>query len=313
MASTPSTSTKRDAEKDARKDARAKGAKSKAKGQKAPKPKKKPAERKPGELSRVQKIVIVAFVVIFALSTLAGALASVFQSHQAAQDSAQDSADDTDAIARIDGNYEGIVSSFEAKVAENPDDAASLLALGRYCLAWGANVRSQATTDDETSHANELFERAMGYYDQYLAIEDSPAARVDRALCQYYEGDTSAAVTALEELTQSSPDYAPAWLNLGMLYETQGNTDAATSAYEQAQTLDPNNEYGAYSYATQRLSALQSADEDDSADSGDGSTDDSADAADTGDADGASDGSGAVDSSTGDLSSDLTDATGTGL
>ena len=232
-------------------------------------------KRKPGELSRFQKIVIVAFIVIFALSTLAGALASVMQT-QTAEDASEESQETT--VETVDGNYEGIVQDLESKVAENPEDKASLLSLGRYCFSWGANVSSLATTDEETSHANELFDKAIGYYDQYLELEDSPAARVDRALCQYYKGDAEAAATELTEVTTNSPDYAPAWANLGMLYETQGLTDEARAAYEKAAELDPDNEYGAYSYAKQRISALDEAAESAEEDSADdaGETDDAA-------------------------------------
>lgn len=234
-------------------------------------------KRKPGELSRFQKIVIVAFIVIFALSTLAGALASVVQT-ETAEDASEESQETT--VATIDENYEGIVQDLESKVAENAEDKASLLSLGRYCFSWGANVSSLATTDEETAHANELFDKAIGYYDQYLALEDSPAARVDRALCQYYKGDTEAAATELSEITTASPDYAPAWANLGMLYETQGRTDEARAAYEKASELDPNDEYGAYSYAQQRISALDeaaaSAEEESADETGDATTDDAA-------------------------------------
>lgn len=226
-------------------------------------------KRKPGELSRFQKIVIVAFIVVFALSTLAGALASVVQT-QTAEDAAEDSQETT--VESVDSDYEGIVASLESKVAENAEDKASLLSLGRYCFSWGANVSSLATTDEETAHANELFDKAIGYYDQYLALEDSPAARVDRALCQYYKGDANAAVTELTDITTNSPDYAPAWANLGMLYETQGLTDQARSAYEKATELDPDNEYGAYSYAQQRISALDDAAASAEEDSADGTS-----------------------------------------
>ena len=81
-------------------------------------------KRKPGELSRFQKIVIVAFIVIFALSTLAGALASVMQT-QTAEDASEESQETT--VETVDGNYEGIVQDLESKVAENPEDKASLL------------------------------------------------------------------------------------------------------------------------------------------------------------------------------------------
>ena len=241
------------------------------KQQKQQKQPKQQRQRKPGELSRFQKIVIVVFIVIFALSTLAGALASVVQT-QNAEDASSESQETT--VADVDADYEAIVSELESKVAENAEDKASLLALGSYYSQWGSRVSSLASTDDETTHANELYDKAIGYYDQYLALEDSPAARVNRALCLYYKGDSDGALSGLQEVTTASPDYAPGWANLGMLYEILGQTDDARAAYEQAEQADPDDEYGAKTYAEQRISSLDQAAEDAATD--DGSTDDAA-------------------------------------
>ena len=82
---------------------------------------------------------------------------------------------------------------------------------------------------------------------------------MDRALCQYYEEETSKATAALEQLTQDMPDYGPAWANLGMLYESAGNSDQAREAYQKAQEADADDEYGAKTYATRRISAMDSA------------------------------------------------------
>ena len=59
---------------------------------------------------------------------------------------------------------------------------------------------------------------------------------------------------------------------------TQGLTDEARAAYEKAAELDPSDEYGAYSYAQQRISALDEAAESAEEDSADdaGETDDAA-------------------------------------
>lgn len=265
-------------------------------------------------LSKGQKVVVIIFIVIFALSTLAGALAAVAPS-QSSSDSADQTAEDTTTVASVDEQYEGFVSDLEAKLAENAGDRATLLSLGRYCTTWASGVKDAATTDEETAHANELFDKAIGYYDQYLALEDSNAVRVSRALCQYYKGDVDAARAALEELTASAADYAPAWANLGMIYEEQGDTEAALAAYEKAVEADPDDEYGAKTYAQQRISSLESASEetttDDSADSADAAADDSADAS-TDSADASSQDSSSGDGA-GDLASDMSDASGTGI
>lgn len=262
----------------------------KAGRQEGPRQAPKKRERKPGELSRFQKVVIVLFIIVFALSTLAGALASVFQGQQT-QIADQSQEDVT--IESLDEDYQPVISDLESKVAENAEDTASLLALGRYYFSWGASVAQLAQVDSETSHANELLGKAVEYYDRYLELEDSDAARVDRALCFYYEGDTTTALNDLEEITQSSPDYAPAWANLGMLYEVRGDTDGAKSAYQKAAELDPDDEYNAKTFAEQRLDAIAQSEADAEAQE--------------------SLGTGDITSTTGSIGDDLSSVTGTGL
>lgn len=241
-------------------------------------------ERRPGELSRPQKAVIILFIVVFALSTLAGAIAAVVQSGNRTVEYNVD---------YVDSQYESTVADLESKVEADPSDADSLLSLAQNCTSWGRMVGMLAQTDDERAHGTELLQRALGYYDQYLELSDTPEARTDRALCEYYLGETDQAVADLEAVTQASPDYAPAWADLGMLYESQGSTDQAVAAYEQAVEKDPDDEAGAKSYAEDRLESLRGDDEDGSADDGsdDAGTDD-ANTTDTG-ADGATDDTGA--------------------
>ena len=230
---------------------------------------KKTRERKPGELSRFQKTVIVLFIVVFALSTLAGALASVFQSQNQSQPLT---------VETIDENYEGVVADLEAKVAENPEDTESLKSLGDYCSSWAMNVSMLAASDEDTAHSNDLLTKAIGYYDQYLALEDSNEVATSRAMCFYYQGDTATAVTTLQELTAAGgAEYAPAWADLGLLYEQQGSTDEARAAYEKAAELDPEDEAGVKSYAEGRISQMDEAASDDDATADDAATDDAAD------------------------------------
>ena len=239
-------------------------------------------KRKPGELSTFQKVVIILFVVVFALSTLAGALASVFQSQHASQTVEYN-------VEYVDEQYEPLIADLEAKVAEDPDDMESVLSLANDYSSWGTSVMMLATTDEESTHADDLLEKAMGYYDQYLASDDpenADAARVSRAMCLNYQGDTSAAIEELEGVTQDSPDFAPAWADLGMLYETSGETEDAVAAYEKAIELDPDDEQGVKSVVEERLNSLTGSDEETSDDaSSDEASDDASDGSTSGDSD----------------------------
>lgn len=228
------------------------------------------------------KVVIVIFAVIMALAMMLPSFASVVASNNqdAAQQEAQNSSNDAnsssdnsndssssndsaDDAAATEGVPEGLQSlakqyysrnqTLESKLDDDPNNLAALLNLAQNYMNWGYQARSQSNTDEETTYSKGLLDQAISYFDRYLALNDSNSAKVDRALCQYYEGDTDAALTALQQITTDSPDFAPGWANLGLLYENAGETDQAKDAYQKAADADPNDEYGAKTFANQRL------------------------------------------------------------
>jgi len=150
------------------------------------------------------------------------------------------------------------VASLESKLANDPNNLATLLNLGRDYMQWGYQVVYNGTTDADTTHGNDLLDKAISYFDQYLALNDSNSVKVDSALCLLYKGDTSGAISALQQITTDSPDYGPAWANLGLAYEISGDSTSALSAYQQAETTDADDEYGAKSYAEKRIAAINS-------------------------------------------------------
>lgn len=218
------------------------------------------------------KILIVFFAILMAASLMLPSFAAIFSSSQSDSSASEQQSTSVTDVASADAKYTDVVASLEEKYSSDPTDLATLLNLGKDYMTWGVYVRYFGSTDADTSHANELLDKAVKYYDEYLAIKDSNAVRCDKAMCAFYQEDGTSALNQLEELTASAPDYGPAWANLGLLYEASGNTDAAKEAYAKAQETDPDDEYGAKSYATQRLSAIESAESGDSSD-GSGSSD----------------------------------------
>ena len=224
-------------------------------------------------LSFGAKAVILILAIFMALSMMLPSLASIFarddasqQQEQQQQASSDTSGDDASAAAtdpaaaaqtpvqQADAAFAAEIASLEEKYAQDPTNLATLLNLGENYLTWGSYVSSYATTDEEIAHGKDLLNQSIAYFDQYLELNDSNAVRVDRALALYYNGDTDGALAAMEKLTEADPTYAPAWANLGMLYEANGRTDDATAAYNKAIECDPDDEYGARSYAEQALS-----------------------------------------------------------
>lgn len=221
---------------------------------KRPAPKKR--ERRPGELSTFQKAVIVVFIVIFALSTLAGALASVFQSSQTVEYN----------VDYIDSQYSDYVADLESQLEEDPENTETLLAVARACSTWGSYVQMLAASDEESAHGDELLQRSIGYYDRYLELDNASDARAERAMCEYYLGDIETAVADLEALMTDDPEYATGWYDLGLLYEAQGLTDDAVAAYQRAAELDPDDEQGVGASAQSRVDELTGATDESSGD-----------------------------------------------
>lgn len=236
---------------------------------------------------KITGIAIGVFAVIMALSMMLPSLTYIFgnnsgqteqQEQEAQQQEEQAQSEDGEetetltGIDLVDSNYAAVVDPLEAKLAENPKDLATLLSLGNNYMSWASEASGYAADDTASAHVNELYQQAIDYFDQYLKLNDSAVVKANRAMCLLYSGDADAALAALQKLTEEAPDYGPAWANIGLIREYQGDQEAAKEAYQKAIDADPNDEYGAKSYANRRLAAM-------AAQTGEGLTDETAESA----------------------------------
>ena len=225
--------------------------------------KKKTTTRRPIVLVAVilVSIIMVGSILLPSLSSIISGMQNT-ESEASATTSAQTDATSSTTTAantvldNLNTRYQSQVDALEKKNSENAGDAATLINLANAYYTWGTQAKSYATTDDENSQVTDHFQKAMGYYDQYLATNDASSARVARAMCQYYTGDKDGAKAALEAFTQTVTDFAPAWYNLGIIYEDAGDTQAATDAYNKALSADPTGSYGLSSTISSKLSSL---------------------------------------------------------
>lgn len=235
------------------------------------------AEAKKARKNKIMGIAVGIFAVIMALSMMLPSFTYIFGNNQSAQDQAaqeqeakkEESSDESSSkestdtqeeqatgIEAVDKNYKAVVDPLEKKLEKNPKDLATLLNLGNDYMSWASEASSYAADEEASNHVNELFQKAIGYFDQYLELNDSQVVKTSRAMCFFSMGDTDTAMSELQTLTENSPDYGPAWAYIGLIHESQGDTDAAKEAYNKAIEVDPNNEYGANSYANRRLAAM---------------------------------------------------------
>ena len=249
-----------------------------------PAPKKKtPAQVGADRKKRVTSIVIIVFAVIMAVSMMMPSCSAIVGNNQASESAKKESTssnkddsssssqkDDSssssskttstsDSLKKLDSSYEESLASLQKRLKKNPKDLAALLNLGNGYMSWGYQAASLATTDADKTHVNDILGKAIDYFDQYLELNDSDTVKVNRALCQFYQGDTDAALQALQKVTEDSPKFPLGWANLGMVYESKGQTGNAQAAYKKAEKTDPKDSYGAKSFAEQRLSAIESA------------------------------------------------------
>lgn len=165
-------------------------------------------------------------------------------------------------IDTVDERYSATADTLKAKVEADATDKASLINLANTYYTWGSALANYATSDEQVAHETEVFQNAITYYDQYLALEDASAAHVNRALCQFYIGDANSAITALQEFCANNDSYAPAWANLGMMYYACGESSMALDAYNKALAVDPDDEYGLKSSIETQINTISAATED---------------------------------------------------
>ena len=145
------------------------------------------------------------------------------------------------------------ILDYVARLEEDPDNLAALLNVAQSYMSWGYNAQYVSQNDEEKAYSNGLVNKAVEYFDRYLALHDSKSVRVDKDLCLYYLDRADEAVADLEAFSEESPDYPLVWANLGMLYEMRGETERANEAYKKAAETDPDNTYGAKDYANGRI------------------------------------------------------------
>ena len=231
------------------------------------------AEQKKARKQKITAIAVGAFAVIMALSMMLPSLTYIFGNNDQGQTSEQqqdeqstetEQADDesTDdeqtptGMEAVDANYAAVVDPLEAKLEDSPDDLATILNLGNHYMSWASAATSYATDDDTSAHVEDLYGKAIEYFDRYLELNDSAVVKSNRAMCELYLGDADQALKDLRSVTKKSPEYGPAWANIGMIQEYLGKTDEAKEAYQKAVEADPDDEYGSKSYANRRLAAI---------------------------------------------------------
>ena len=167
----------------------------------------------------------------------------------------------TDPLTAINAQYQPTVAALTNTLQSQPESYTALVSLGNTYFDWAASVQQQSQTSTAAVGADQpLWISAKDAYTRALKVEKGePAVQVDYAITLFYTGDTNNAVAIATTVTKDSPEFAPAWFNLGVFYRALGQNDKAVASFNQALKLDPEGTQINAEFAKSQVQELESA------------------------------------------------------
>jgi tetratricopeptide (TPR) repeat protein len=127
----------------------------------------------------------------------------------------------------------------EAALAINRTDADALYQVG---VAYQANSQPEIALEryqQAVRFVPDFTEAYSGMIESYTALDQPDYVAYARGMQAFTLGDYETAQIHLKHATQALPDFAAAFLGLGLTYEKTGSPDAALGAIQRALELNP--------------------------------------------------------------------------
>lgn len=207
-----------------------------------------------------KEIAVIIISVIVALSLMLPSLALIFG--QGTSSTTQGESIPT-SFEGLEERYQPVVDQYQADLDADPDDANAEYRLGTAYFEWASYARFFAGTDEQKEQVDEMFSSATKALTTFIeqqggyTTNTAKQAAVSKALCAFYQDDAAQAIEQLQTLGDET-DYAPAWANLGMVYESEDDDAKAIAAYEKGIAADPDGGLSARSYCEERIKAIKS-------------------------------------------------------
>ena len=201
-------------------------------------------------------VLIIAFLSVFMASGIFGIFA-LFQT----PNSSTSATSTIDPVATANQRGQSTVDALKALAASQPTSYTAQVQVANAYFDWAqglstpASGQSQITTSAMAAAVG-VWAQARAAYDQAAKLTKTfdPSVQTDRSVATFYSNDATSAIKLVREVTVKKPDFAPSWLNLGLFYDSLGNSAQAAIAYRKYLVLDPKG--NAVAYTTGRLKAL---------------------------------------------------------
>lgn len=165
-------------------------------------------------------------------------------------------------LETIGQQFQPTVSGLTSQLQSDPESYTVLVSLGNTYFDWAVQVQQASQTDSAAIGADQpLWVAAKDAYRRALAVQaGEPPVAVDYAITLFYTGETNEAVKQAEQVTKDTPDFGPAYFNLGVFYNALSESAKAVAAYEQYLKLDPDGARGGDpAFAKSEVERLKSA------------------------------------------------------
>ncbi len=182
------------------------------------------------------KVILVLLIVAFVASFI-----PLFGSAFSGDGGAGSQQNKPSTLESIAQQFQPTVASLTAQLQSEPESYPVLVSLGNTYFDWAIQVQQASSTDSATIGADQLmWVAAKDAYRRALAVREGEApVTVDYAITLFYTGETNEAIKTALKVTKDTPDFGPAYFNLGVFYNAVGQTGKAIAAYEQYLKLDP--------------------------------------------------------------------------
>ncbi len=131
------------------------------------------------------------------------------------------------------------ITALEAALAISSTDADAIYQLGR---AYQANNQPEAALEryhKAVRFVPDFTEAYSGMIESYSTLDQPDFVAYARGMQAFSLQDYGTARTHLEHATEALPDFAPAFLGMGLTYEKLGESEAALGAIQRAIDLNP--------------------------------------------------------------------------
>ncbi len=132
------------------------------------------------------------------------------------------------------------ITALEAALAISSTDADAIYQLGR---AYQANNQPEAALEryhKAVRFVPDFIEAYSGMIESYSTLDQPDFVAYARGMQAFSLQDYGTAQTHLEHATKALPDFAPAFLGMGLTCEKLGDSEAALDAIQRALDLNPN-------------------------------------------------------------------------